>query len=729
LLNAGAQRWEPPIPVHQLSTVIQHHAIKLRDALAAPLMQHAQGVKGAALDNLGRREYQRILGFEISARHFRNLFNRALERDAGEEQWDRIDLYLDERPRAVRRLKKTAATSMAIRNAEAVLLGHAAQVRDLAKPSRDEKALLWITAFEQMSNLIEQGMNLRAARQAMRRALLRSGTTLAKNETSLAQLWRIKEETWRANDGGYSALQDQRQIASGHFRAPELPQKDIDLIVGHSVKFGGRISQGWRYAVENKLLSPGILAHYASAYFASKSHVPRAIRNAVTADTRRLKSIHRGTREAKLNNGAFITRDWTGTAAGDWYQADDVTLNAYYWAPDGTSGGFTLMRGQVLLMIDVRSTCIIGFAMLDQRNYTSYSIRTLITRTCDAHGLPRRGFYFEKGIWKSSRLLKGNSNISDEELTWTESEGGLRDLGLEFRHAQLPRGKVVERVIGQIQNILDGSPGDAGRDEMKEPFERFLARKRLVESGQVHPSEYFLSWDQAEEQLAHACEEYNTARNDGHMTSGLSPLHAWRKFQGPPLARLTGRARYLLACHRKPVKVTRNGIRLQFGKKAFIYHDANTGRYQGRMVLAWFNPELPEILSVTDMKRENCFTVEASQDVDAMNAAPEVLALEMSRIDAHNSYARHRYRTIARLAGLNPRPTFMDPDSAKLGSDIAAQQEAALAERRRRQKRHRVGREALGDLGLNPRAGSDISDDQARAARELSQLLNEDSTP
>jgi hypothetical protein len=212
------------------------------------------------------------------------------------------------------------------------------------------------------------------------------------------------------------------------------------------------------------------------------------------------------------------------------------------------------MRGQVLLMIDVRSTCILSFAMLDQRNYTSHTIRTLITRTCDEFGLPRRGFYFEKGIWQSSRLLKGDRAVTNDELTWTESKAGLRDLGLDFRHSKLPRSKPVERVIGQIQNLIDGGPGDAGRDEMKKPFERFLERKRLVESGKARPEEYFLSWEQAEANLARACEEYNDARNDGPMTCGLTPHQAWQKFQTAPLAHLSGQARYLLACQKKPVR-------------------------------------------------------------------------------------------------------------------------------------------------------------------------------
>jgi hypothetical protein len=692
--------------------------MKLREALSAPMARHAAGLKGSALEELGLNEFQRVLGYEVTARQWRRVFNRTIARDAGEENWSRLDLYLDEHKRATRPAG-AVKVSPAIAEAEKIVLGYAAQVREPSQPSGDEKALLWTIAFERTVDLIEGGLKPSEARRSMRRVLCKCGVTLAKNEETLGKLWRVKEAAWRNADGNISALKDARAESSGNHRAPEIPQCDLDLVIGHSVKFGGRISQAWRYVIENNLLSAPVHGYYSGLYYASKSYVPHVLRAAVTAEVRRLEKIHQGPRNAKLQ-GAYITRDWSSTAAGDWYQSDDVTLNVYYRDPEGN-----LMRGQVLLMIDVRSTCILSFAMLDQRNYTSHSIRTLITRTCDTYGLPREGFYFEKGIWKSSRLLKGDRSVADDELTWTESEGGLRDLGLKFRHAQLPRGKVVERVIGQIQNIMDGGPGDAGRDEMKKPFERFNDRKRLVEAGHARPEEYFLSWQQAEDNLARACEEYNNSRNDGQMTCGLTPQQAWEKFQTVPLVKLAGKARYLLACHRKPVKVTRNGIRLQFGKKAFIYHDENTGRYEGQTVLAWFNPELPEVISVTDKNRENCFTVEASVDIDAMNAAPDVLAHETARVDGHNKYARQRYRTIARAAGLNPRPTYLDRASAQLGSDIETQQAEILGERKKRSKRVRAGRAAMNDLGLPTRPGEDFDQERIEAAQRMEKELRQ----
>jgi hypothetical protein len=58
---------------------------------------------------------------------------------------------------------------------------------------------------------------------------------------------------------------------------------------------------------------------------ASKSYVPRRVREVVMPKVRMLEDIHHGPRQAKLN-GAYISRDWSKVAPGDWYQADDCTL-------------------------------------------------------------------------------------------------------------------------------------------------------------------------------------------------------------------------------------------------------------------------------------------------------------------------------------------------------------------------------------------------------------------
>ncbi len=260
------------------------------------------------------------------------------------------------------------------------------------------------------------------------------------------------------------------------------------------------MSQAWRELAARNALSEDLLGHYLSNP-ASKSYCPTRIREAVKYEVGMMEDIHHGPRQDKLN-GAHINRDWSGVAAMDWLCGDDATLEVYFYAPDG-KGWFTLMRGQFLPMIDVRSLRVLGFGLRPEKSYNAAMIRTLITRVCDEHGLPRKGFYFERGIWANSRLLKGDA--SADPLSWPETELGLRSLGLRFVHSKLPRSKPIERVIGALQDLMEGEPGYVGPDEMHEKFERVKKAKLQVEARKVHPSEHFYSLDEWEARLEEIC--------------------------------------------------------------------------------------------------------------------------------------------------------------------------------------------------------------------------------
>lgn len=254
---------------------------------------------------------------------------------------------------------------------------------------------------------------------------------------------------------------------------------------------------------------------------------------------------------------------------------------------------------------------------------------------------------------------------------------------MRFVHSRLPRSKPVERVIGALQDLMEGEPGYVGPDEMHERFERIQRAKLRVERGEVHPSEHFYSLDQWETRLADLCAHYNATKQDGKMTCGLSPDEAFDKFSphDDPPVKLPAGCRYLLAHHKRPVHVTSNGITLRFGKQVYNYRNEQTGQLRGQQVLAWFNPELPEILSVTDMNRGNPFCVERSQEVPAMDAPAELLEQEFERVNAHMSCARVRYRTLKARFAVPFRRAIADSKTVLLGVEIAEQQNKLEARR------------------------------------------------
>ena len=168
------------------------------------------------------------------------------------------------------------------------------------------------------------------------------------------------------------------------------------------------------------------------------------------------------------------------------------------------------------------------------------------------------------------------------------------------------------------------------------------------------------------------------------MTCGLSPDAAFQQFQKPdnPQVKLGASCRHLLAYHRLPEDVTENGITFRIGKRPFNYRDENTGRLVGQSVLAWFNPELPELLTVTDMNGKNAFCVERSETVPAIDAPRDLYERELRRIAAHNTGAKEHYRMLKTTFAREFRQPVSDRATAEHGATSRLNEEAFRARRR-----------------------------------------------
>ena len=304
----------------------------------------------------------------------------------------------------------------------------------------------------------------------------------------------------------------------------------------------------------------------------------------------------------------------------------------------------------------------------------------------------------------------------------------MRSLGLKFCHSKLPRSKPIERVIGALQDLMEGEPGYVGLDEMHEKFERIAKIKLQVESKKTHPSEHFYTLDEWTARLEEICAKYDATPQDGKMTCGLSPDDAFAKFRrddDPPI-RLPASCRYLLAHHKRPLQVTSNGITLRFGKQAYNYRNEETGRLRGQTVLAWFNPEVPEILTVTDMNRENAFCVELSPAVPAMDAPTELLEQEMERIAAHQSYARVRYRMLRAKYAMPFRHAIVDRATAALGEQIQTRQAELEAVRGQEDRRQATARSLSRNLNMTLSAAAARRPETIPALRRLNELLSKE---
>ncbi len=632
-------------------------------------------------------------------------------RDGGAEDWSRLEIYLDKAPAAVRPVAPTDGI------ARHPLILVIAAFKNPAEPTAVEIDYLWLRALESFEARLAEGLADKRARRELLSFLHDRAPFLADSREGLRKQFERKLQRWRAANWDSKAVADGRREKSGNFRAPELSEDDRDKLVGHAVLCtGGRVAQAYRELKRAGELSEDLVGHYLSNP-ARKSYVPRRIMDGVKWDVALLDDMHHGPRQAKLN-GPHLERDWSKVFAGDWFQADDVTLPVYYYEPDG-KGWFTLWRGQCLLMIDLRTTRILGYALLSSRNYNSRAIRTLITHTCDAHGLPRRGFAFERGIWQSSRILTGDKSA----LSFPESEKGLRDLGLDFVHSNLPRAKPVERTIGALQNLMEGVPGYVGRDERNDRFERVQKLKLQVEARKVEPHDYFFDAGQWLQKLDEFCSSYNAEPQQGEMLCGLSPDAGFAQWQRPgdPQVKFDAACRYLLAHHKRPVRITKNGITLPPSLGGFTYRNNVTGRLIGQTVLAWVNPETPAVISVTDMDRKNPFAVERADAIPAMDATADQLSAAMRQANAHMEHARTYYRTLRNAHQVAFRQNVVDRVTSSLGREMQAHQ-AELQERQKvGENRSRTVHRRASELGLPP----GILDTQSAEAEDFTRLMVE----
>lgn len=713
-------QWQPPVPWAQADEDCRSRARLLQKALLRT-MEHRQFdtlLSSTEVERLAIEDYKAVFNTTVSERHIRRLIAQINERDGRARNFSREEIYLDGRARPKRRAHRVSpAVEFRFAALHDALLGF----KNPSEPNREEMQYLWLRVFEQFEESPES--QRRRTQRDLIGWLLAKLPGIAPTAETLRKKFTRDYRKWLAGNRLPSAVMDKRQILSGNFRGPDLTADDVDLLKAHAVfNCGGRVAQAWRELRDSGKLSEAITSYYL-ANPADKSYVPRAIRELVKYDVAALNDIHHGPRQHKLN-GAHILRDWSVVAAGDWYQGDDVTLPIYYLTPDGS-----LMRGQFLMMIDLRSKRILGYALQSERNYNARTIRTLITKVCDEHGLPRRGFYFEKGTWENSRILKGDRNADPH--SWAETELGLRGIGLEFKHARLPRGKPIEGVIGMFHTLLEGDLGYAGRDERHDRFERVQKHLLEVRNGKRSAGGLFYTESQWVKRLDELCEIYNSQPQQGKMTCGLSPDAAFAKYDrkdDPPM-KLGPDIRYLLANHKRPVRVTAQGITLRFGKQVFNYRDGSTGRLIGQQVLAWFNPEAPEILSVTDMKRENPFCVARTQEVPAMDAAevaPELYQQELARIAAHQAPAKVLYSTLRNKLPRLFRPNLVDGAAIDLGKQFEtnrAQAETGLREYERNVRQLQK---------LSKTLNTEISPDAARqprrmkAARTVAEMITTD---
>ena len=683
MLAARAERAQPETALSQIADVEIERGNKLRAALLPSLLGQNDGALTAAeFEARGLADYAKAFGHTITARHWRSLFSRTLQRDAGAENWNRLEIYVRDKPA----LKKVPAQPLpeVLQEQFQELSAFIDACRNPAAPTEIERRAIWTLALEKFTAMVAGGEPEKSAARRVRKFLFAKAPFLAQTRNALRMGFDRKLARWTASGRDAKALRDGRENNGNAF---ELPEGDRDRLIHRAVfYYRGDAAPAWRELLRAGF-SQTVVERYAGRA-GRKSYLPASVMDSIGPEVEILTVMHQGPRAFDAIKG-HVTRSYEGISSLRCISGDDFTLNTYFYVPD-SQGWFTLTRGQVILFIDFRSLRILGWALEPRKSYSSLTIRSLCTHVFGVFGVPEV-LYFERGLWKNATLLKGKTDPFD----FTEISQGLREFGIKFIHAIRPRTKAIERVGGMFQDIAEAEPGYCGRDERRDAPESLRRQMAEIEARKVHPSKYFYSYDQWNRRIGELVDQYNADSQQGHILAGMSPDQAFKAHMdadNPPMQFSAG-LRYLLAHDKRLARVTLNGVTIPIGKQKFNYRGQEIAHLVNREVLAWFDPENPETIVVTNPDRTNPICVARSENPSALEGliAPDsgTLGRELARIEGQASYMKIRFNVVKAKFPLPQRQLLAAAQAVDLGREITAQRNDVAEHATRRQSQRR----------------------------------------
>lgn len=718
LLSVPPVRWEPERPLSQIAETYLAKARKLQSALEFALSRLEKLPFSEVLQQ-ARSDYRRAFGKEVSESHLRSLVDRTIERDRGFGEWDRLAIYLDSRAKPVKKRNRTKF-EINIGEVSAAL----ALIENPTNPTAVEKSMVWSEIFCLLETWSE-GAPPHCVKAAIVSYLAKVAPWMGKTESALERQFSRKYKRWSENGKSVTALRDRRPARAGRPITFSISEELAGKIMARALVNRGRLGQAWRELWDEAELPEEIYA------LGERGRVPQSIREALGPDIKAMLPHYQGPRNGKVK-GPKVVRDWSGVKAGMRAESDDVTFNHYFWFPDPNGEynyrgmRFRLTRGQVLGWIDPRVSYIHCFQLIPREQYSSLDILRGVIHLHDTWGLPPE-LYFELGIWRRSLVIQGRK----DELGLKDRVYGLRDLGVKVSHAHGPSAKIIEGIFGHLQNSMDKERGFAGRNERSDMPEATKIALQLVRAGKVHPAEYFYSHEEWVEKLSRIMDEYNDRPQEGR-TEGMSPREAFVKFQmdGPPV-RLEGPLRYLLALHRREVRVSPIGLRIQIGKNKYYYRSAELSALIHRKVLVWFDMENPDEVTVTTLDHKSPFVVGRVTEVPAIDAPKEKLSAARKEIAAQSQAPRRMLSNLKKIhsvefANRGRRKLDLSHPATREAADLGTAIEKVQEDARQKKKTKAVNRERL--AGLNSRgsffipSSGEATERQIESAERLERL-------
>lgn len=647
-MTGATQReiWQPSIPLSKVAASCRANAEKLRRALRQILVLHSNpNVSRADRERIGLADYEREFGAKISDRYLRELLKRAIDRDAGAENWDRLEIYLPER------LIARQAPTLIVSQAVAELFGDIGDfVSACANPhslTDTEKTAVWALAFKSYRAALESGTPAKRAARQVREILLDKAPFLAASRDALLKAFNRKLEKLEESGGEFIALRDGRALNGDR---AEVPEEDLDrLRASAAFKNGARIDAAWRE--EYARLSEQTRKRYPFSPEAPRKIHELLVRQKVDA----LWARHQGKRVLRRMVGG-VERDWTGIPSMREWVVDDMTSNieVAYVRRDGST---ELLLPQIVAVMDSASRKFVGWSISNDKGPTAELCCSAILEGFKIHGVPpvlgvENGFVFGKSL-----------NINGKE----DEQGrmivaGLAQYGCTVRHFDRmnPTSKAeLEKAFDLIQQRMERHPGYTGRMQMIDAPEDFKQEGRLIRSGKVDATDYRYT-------LAEFCEkvmekifaDYNNTPQRGHL-NGLSPneAHEALKDKTNPPIQYAPELEWLLN-PRYPVTVKVGGVRFMHYGRSIRVRGGRLAELVGTELWAVMDRTDDSLVTFMNLNFTETFTLEVCGKPSASERtiAPGsgVLGRERAKIREHERAIEEERQDLLQRYG-NPR--------------------------------------------------------------------------
>src|ERR1043165_7983529 len=222
------ERWNAPVPWNSVPEKYRIKAVNLQSAMARALMMHSNGIGGAELDNAGLEDFKKTFGYSLKdARCWRFLFKRTIDRDGGDLEWGRLEIYLDERAFSQR---APAQKITGQRFTHDTIGDFVNSMENRSQPTPDDRAYLWHTVFCHFEELLSESGE--RARANIKRSILGylmgqfPVGTLSASVKSLRNRFDEKYKCWVEHGQSVECLMDSRTLNSGNFRKPAFAEDE-----------------------------------------------------------------------------------------------------------------------------------------------------------------------------------------------------------------------------------------------------------------------------------------------------------------------------------------------------------------------------------------------------------------------------------------------------------------------------------------------------------------------